>query len=90
MKFLCAVFGHKPPVYKEKGWWSPGEEYGRLTEPHSDNVGRVHCCVIGECARCGEKFRVARVHLTTQAVAVQLKADERLEKKRSYHRRNGP
>lgn len=82
MGLLCVIFGHKPPVYKEKGWWSPGEEYGRLTLPHSDNIGRVHCCVIGECARCGAKFRVARVHLTGEAVKIQLEADDRVSRKR--------
>lgn len=63
MNILCKWFGHKPPVYGPKGWWSPGEEYGRLRNLITDGCGRVHAIVTGECARCGEKFDMARVHL---------------------------
>lgn len=59
----CKLFGHKPPVYGEKGWWSPGEEYGRVIVGPTDGTGRVHARVEAECARCGEKFIVARIHL---------------------------
>jgi len=63
MAVMCTIFGHKPPVYKEKGWWSPGEEYGRLKHPQRDNLGVFHYQVVGECARCGQQFTVARVHV---------------------------
>jgi len=60
---LCQQFGHKPPVYAEKGWYSPGEEYGRVIVGRRDGVGRVHAMVEATCARCNEKFIVARIHL---------------------------
>jgi hypothetical protein len=60
---LCKLVGHQPPVYAEKGWYSPGEEYGTLKVGGADATGRVHCSVYAECARCKEEFRVARVHL---------------------------
>lgn len=63
MNFLCYVFGHKPPVYAKKGWYSPGEQYGVLTNFYTDGVGRVHSSVTADCARCHKKFVVARVHL---------------------------
>lgn len=70
MKVLCKIFGHKPPIYKQKGWWSPGEEYGCLRFPYRDNVGRVHCHVFAECARCGDNFTVARVHVVKEIAAL--------------------
>lgn len=66
MKILCHIVGHQPPVYAEKGWYSPGEEYGKLTNIVTDGIGRRHARVEAECARCGENFTVARVHLPTE------------------------
>jgi len=63
MSILCSILGHKPPVYAEKGWYSPGQEYGKLSHFEADGIKRVHAYVEGECARCGESFRMARVHL---------------------------
>lgn len=63
MSILCAVFGHKPPVYAAKGWWSPGEEYGRVKVGAVDGIGRVHAKVVADCARCGTEFCVARIHV---------------------------
>ena len=63
MNWLCKLVGHKPPVYGEKGWWSPGEEYGRLFGGPVDGIGTQHGYVMGKCARCGEQFKLARVHL---------------------------
>lgn len=63
MKILCRVVGHKPPVYAKSGWYSPGEEYGRLVGAIQDGIGRVHSEVHATCARCGESFKIARVHL---------------------------
>ena len=60
---LCTLFGHQPPVYAEKGWYSPGEEYGRIKGVFTDGIGQVHAEVVAECARCGKPFLVARVHL---------------------------
>ena len=63
MKLLCTLFGHQPPVYAEKGWWSPGEEYGRVIQGGVDGIGRHHAQVEVECARCHDKFIVSRIHL---------------------------
>jgi len=60
---LCMILGHKPPVYAKKGWYSPGEEYGRLQHCGVDGVGRGHAMVVAECARCEREFIVARVHV---------------------------
>ena len=59
----CYLFGHKPPVYSERGWWSPGNEYGKIVIGPKDGVGRVHGKVHGKCARCDENFIMARVHI---------------------------
>lgn len=60
---VCRLFGHKPPVYAKKGWYSPGEEYGQVIVGPTDGTGRTHATVVGECARCGVQFKVARIHL---------------------------
>jgi hypothetical protein len=59
----CSLDGHKPSVYAEKGWYSPGEEYGHVKNFQIDGINRVHLEVFAECARCGEQFRVVRVHV---------------------------
>jgi len=61
--FLCTLFGHKPPVYAAKGWYSPGEQYGKVVLGALDGIGRQHACVEAECARCGDTFTVARIHV---------------------------
>lgn len=66
MKLLCYMVGHQPPVYARKGWFSPGEEYGALHLHATDGIGRVHLTVDAECARCGDRFTVARAHLTDE------------------------
>lgn len=63
MNMLCTLFGHKPPVYAKKGWYSPGEEYGTIRLGVIDGLGTQHAMVEAECARCGQRFIVARVHL---------------------------
>lgn len=63
MNILCRLFGHKPPVYAKKGWYSPGEEYGRVVQTATDGMGQRHGHVDAECARCGSRFIVARIHL---------------------------
>lgn len=63
MGLLCSIFGHKPPVYRQKGWWSPGEEYAAVILREVDGIGRQHAEVRGDCARCGELFLICRVHL---------------------------
>lgn len=63
MKLLCQLFGHQPPVYARKGWYSPGEEYGRVLRGPIDGLGAEHAKVEAECARCGDKFIVVRIHL---------------------------
>lgn len=63
MNWLCKMVGHKPPVYAKKGWYSPGEEYAKVQFHAEDNIGRQHALVYAECARCGEKFTVCRIHL---------------------------
>ena len=64
MNILCKLFGHKPPVYGRKGWWSPGEEYAVVDRhPYADGTGRLHASVTAECPRCNQKFRLCRIHL---------------------------
>lgn len=64
-KLLCKLFGHQPPVYGRKGWWSPGEEYARISPNYleRDGIGREHVVVMSECPRCKEKFKLCRLHL---------------------------
>lgn len=62
-RLICKIFGHQPPVYARKGWYSPGEQYAQLTSRQVDGIGRVHCTVASECPRCGDKFVLCRVHL---------------------------
>ena len=59
---LCWAFGHQPPVYAKKGWYSPGEEYGRVSGGYVDGLDRAHYMLHAECARCGTEFMVARFH----------------------------
>lgn len=66
MNILCKLFGHQPPVYAKKGWYSPGEEYGSVIVNGTDGTGCVHAKVEAKCARCDEKFIVARIHIPTQ------------------------
>lgn len=69
MKFLCQLFGHQPPVYAERGWFSPGQEYAKkVTEPFFDGIGRGHSQVFSECPRCGEIFRLCRIHIPPQRI----------------------
>jgi hypothetical protein len=63
MRFICKLVGHQPPVYAKSGWYSPGQEYGRLELGAVDGIGRQHATVVGDCARCGKQFRLARVHV---------------------------
>lgn len=63
MNIFCRVFGHKPPVYGAKGWWSPGEEYGYIRAQGIDHIGRMHCTVYAECPRCKTEFKIARTHI---------------------------
>jgi hypothetical protein len=63
MNILCKMFGHKSPRYAKKGWWSPGEEYGRVRVGATDGTGRTHGIVVGDCARCGAEFNVVRIHI---------------------------
>lgn len=57
--FMCRTFGHKKP---EKGWWSPGEEYGRVIGIRADGTGRTHAQGQLRCARCGNWHTVFRFH----------------------------
>jgi hypothetical protein len=63
MNLLCRIFGHKPPVYAKTGWWSPGEQYAKVSLDGVDGTGTQHAFVHGVCARCEKKFMVARIHL---------------------------
>ena len=68
MDLMCKVHGHQPPVYAEKGWFSPGEGYAKVTVGLTDGIGRTHATVYGECARCGKEFIICRIHLPMVAV----------------------
>lgn len=60
---LCLIFGHQPPVYAKKGWYSPGEEYAKTLYTGTDGCGREHYLVLATCARCEEKkVTIARIH----------------------------
>lgn len=59
-KLICAVFGHSPPCYAKQGWYSPGEQYGHAVSDQLDGINRQHYKLYAECARCEEKFMVAR------------------------------
>lgn len=64
MNILCKIFGHQPPVYAKKGWFSPGEEYARVdSNIIIDGIGRKHAIVTSECPRCKTKFKLCRIHL---------------------------
>lgn len=64
MNLLCKIFGHKPPIYASKGWWSPGEEYAKVNPNIAiDRTGRKHAKVYAECPRCHSNFRLCRIHL---------------------------
>lgn len=60
---LCKIFGHKPPCYAKSGWYTPGQQYGRIRGRRVDGIGRIHVEIHGHCARCDEEFMVARIHL---------------------------
>lgn len=64
MNIICKLFGHKAPVYAERGWWSPGEQYAkRVTNQYMDNIHRVHADVIAECPRCGKEWKICKIHI---------------------------
>jgi hypothetical protein len=64
MSLLCKLFGHKPPVYGKKGWWSPGEEYAKLdSNIIIDGTGRQHAAVYSQCPRCKQHFKLCMIHL---------------------------
>lgn len=73
MNLLCLLFGHQPPTYAKKGWYSPGEEYSKLLIGPTDGIGRTHASVFGKCARCKKEFKICRVHLPS--------TDKKLESK---------
>ena len=64
MNIICKLFGHQPPVYGKRGWWSPGEEYAKVgSNIEIDGTGREHATIISECPRCKTKFKLCRIHL---------------------------
>lgn len=65
---LCRLFGHQPPVYAEKGWWSPGQEYAHIASTEIDGLNVRHATIEGKCARCGEQFRICRIHLPSPKI----------------------
>jgi len=66
MNILCKIFGHKPPIYAKKGWYSPGEEYAKVDKNIiKDGVGTQHAKIYSECPRCEEVFMLCRIHLPT-------------------------
>lgn len=55
---FCYVFGHQPPVYADKGWYSPGEEYAKIKNIIVDNINRKHAIIYSECPRCGKEYKL--------------------------------
>jgi hypothetical protein len=61
---LCLIFGHQPPVYAKKGWFSPGQEYAKVSKNiQIDGIGRKHADIYSECPRCKKEFRICKIHL---------------------------
>lgn len=58
MKILCKIFGHKLP----EGYCG-APPYLRVKTVIIDGIGRKHAYMECACARCGEKYNVANVHL---------------------------
>lgn len=66
MKFICKIFGHKVPSANRPGWYSPGEQYAKLSAGVVDGANRQHATVHAICERCGEEYLVCRVHLSSK------------------------
>lgn len=76
MNILCKLFGHQPPVYSEKSWASPGNEYGSLRQLQTDGIGRIHALVECECTRCNTYYVMARVNIPVEEVIYRHKTYE--------------
>lgn len=63
MSILCHLFGHQPPVYAKRGWWSPGETYAEVKVFATDGIGRQHANIYSECPRCNRNFLLCRIHV---------------------------
>ena len=68
-KFRCFLFGHLTPMYNERGWFSPGQEYAEIVGAYPDGIGRVHAEVFCSCPRCKKRIKLCRVHLPNIKVA---------------------
>jgi hypothetical protein len=67
-EIICKLFGHQPPIYGKKGWYSPGEEYADKIERRGvDGTGRNHGVVYSTCPRCDKQFKLCRIHIPTIA-----------------------
>lgn len=60
-KLICSIFGHQPPIYATKGWYSPGEEYAKIKSVVVDAINTKHAVVYSECPRCGKEFKLCRL-----------------------------
>ena len=58
MKIICKLKGHEFP--RDSCW---GKPYLHISNTMEDGIGRVHAYLEAECARCGEWYHVANVHL---------------------------
>lgn len=65
MNLLCKIFGHQPPVYAQRGWYSPGEQYMHVKSFAIDGIGKEHASITSECPRCKKNFLVGKIHLPT-------------------------
>jgi hypothetical protein len=60
MSILCEMFGHRPDqgYYKHDGWG-----YFDVREGATDGIGRIHGDLYCECARCGVRYQVGKLHI---------------------------
>lgn len=60
MKPSCTLLYRK---HKLPEGWCGGPPYFQIANIVTDGIGREHAYLKAECARCGEKFTAAMVHL---------------------------
>lgn len=62
MSILCGMFGHKTPESYSEYSGMGGGDYLSRRGWFEDGVGRIHVELYGKCPRCGNEYRVGRIH----------------------------
>jgi len=57
-RLLCKIFGHRT-----SGDEYLGQEYLTVHPENIDGIGRWHATIETECKRCGQIFRVGKIHI---------------------------